>query len=331
MSFISKILAVLFSKPPRKKEAARRVRTGPSVPKARNTTLDGDILQIAEPSFMGIAHVSPNKRWVVACADFNGNGRVALVDYEGDRVMTILNTLAQPLDAAVSDVGTFVVIDSGFNAQLRADLRAFSTDGQELYRRQFTANAYAIAISVCGQFAVVQTANAPKDADGSLLEVCDILNQKILFSVRLSTNWSQKYSFDVVEGKLKKLWVKFDKLGRFAYDPSGKFLDERKYLDARLTKGGFVERILAAEELLSSSPSPAVAEKVLLAVDEALVQGATEQADWAAKIHRLRGEAFELLQQSANAIGAYETALSLNPKIGVKSKLAALRKLQATS
>lgn len=342
MSFISKVLSAFSGQTSAKTTTASPDVRGPAARNAqvKNAFVQDGFLEVARLSFFGTAYTSPNKRWAVGCSDSDGkgnggyresgNGQVVLVDLENDQVSTVLTSVARPFSAAVSDVGIFVVHDCGLGSALQADVIAYNVAGKELYRRKFGANVYSIGVSPCGRFLAAQTCNAPKSPDENLLEVHDVEQQKVVFSVHPSTAWSQHYSFDVIDGHLKKLWVKLDKLGRFAYSPSGEFLDEQKYLEAQLSKGDYVARILAADKLLSSSPSQDAAGIVLRTADEALTQGAKDRTDWAAKAHRLRGEAFEVLKQPANAIAAYELALSLNPKIGVKAKLSSLRKSQTS-
>jgi len=70
--------------------------------------------------------------------------------------------------------------------------------------------------------------------------------------------------------------------------------------------------------------------RALAALDESLVLCAND-ADWSARAWRDKGEALALLQRPAEALAAYERALALNEKVGVKRKITSLRKLLATS
>lgn len=102
--------------------------------KARNAIVQNDQLILTQPNFFGRSHWSPNKRWIVGCNDSDGigrggyresgNGRVVLVDYQSDRVVHELTCFARPMDAAVSDAGTYIVLDSGFGSVLQGDIVA---------------------------------------------------------------------------------------------------------------------------------------------------------------------------------------------------------------
>jgi tetratricopeptide (TPR) repeat protein len=83
---------------------------------------------------------------------------------------------------------------------------------------------------------------------------------------------------------------------------------------------------MSACDLLKTSATPDNARKALKSTDAALAEGAKDRSDWAATAHRVRGEAYELLGQPREALEAFDQALSLDPKIGVKKRATALRK-----
>jgi tetratricopeptide (TPR) repeat protein len=69
------------------------------------------------------------------------------------------------------------------------------------------------------------------------------------------------------------------------------------------------------------------ATRVLQWCDRALKFGFAPHHCWhAARTHRLRGEALESLGQKAEALQEYELAVEKDPNVGVKKRLAALRK-----
>lgn len=70
--------------------------------------------------------------------------------------------------------------------------------------------------------------------------------------------------------------------------------------------------------MLKTYPTPENAREALITVEKALEEGAKEQLDWGSNAYRIRGEAYELLENPSEALHAYEIALALNPKIGIK-------------
>lgn len=335
MSFISKLLGLLSGPPKAVPRTATPAQTR-AMRRARNANLRDDWLTLTQPNFFGRAHRSPNKRWIVGCNDSDGagrgghrergNGRVILVDYQSDKAMHELKCFARPMDAAVSDAGSYIVQDAGFGSALSGDVIAIGPDGHERYRRRYSANVFNIGLSRCGRYAAVQTANAPSN-DGNLLEVLDLNRGCALFSVQPATGWADKYSFDVdAEGRLTAVGIEHKGLGRFSYSAAGEFQDTQAFQAARLDKGDYSTKLMAARDLLKTAATPDNAQKALNTVDAALAEGAKDRPDWGAVAHRIRGESYELLGQFPEALEAFDLALSLNPKIGVQKRAMALRK-----
>ncbi|MCY1700886.1 tetratricopeptide repeat protein [Lelliottia sp. SL45] len=255
-----------------------------------------------------------------------GNGRVILVDYASDRIVHELKCFARPVDAAVSDSGSYIVHDCGFGCALRGDVIAINTSGDEIYRRHYRANIFNIGLSPCGRYAAVQTANAD-NKDSNILEVLDLKKGKRIFTVRPIGAWADGYLFDTnADGELGHLRVNLRNLGYFRYSATGEFLDAESLQVARLDKGDYTTKIMAAQELLKTDPTDESARKARSVADAALAQGALERYDWGALAHRVRGESFELLGQLSDALEAYEQALAMNPKVGVQRRATTLRK-----
>lgn len=305
-------------------------------PRERNATLQGGWLTLSRPSFIGQAHCSPNKRWIVGVLDSDGAGiggyreagpgRVVLVDQSSDRVMHELKSFARPSAAAVSDTGSYLVQDDGFGSALHGEVVAIGVDGRERYRRHYRANVISIGLSRCGRYAAVQTANA-SGADGNLLDVLDLESALSMFAVQPTSGWADQYFFDVdAGGQLTAVGVEHNGLGRFTYSASGVFQDEQRFQGAQLERADVGTKILDAQDLLKANATPDNARAALSAADAALAEGARDTSDWGAIAHRVRGEAYEALGNLPEALEAFELALSLNPKVGVQRRATALRK-----
>ena len=301
----------------------------------RNVELNRKWLTLYQPDFFGRAHHSPNKRWIVGCDDSDGNGRggyreagngrVILVDYQADKVMHELTKFARPVDAVVSDVGSYIVHDSGFGDTLQGDVIAIDAAGEEMFRRHYSANVFNIGLSPCGRFAAVQTANAPNE-DGNIFEVLDINLGVVIFTVPPATGWAKNYLFNMDNnGDLCEI-VEHKDLGCFRYSATGDFQDSEAFQAAQLDKGDYATKLMAAQNLLKTDFAPDNAQKALSVADSALSEGANGRSDWAAVAHRVRGESYELLGQLTEALDAFEQALALNPKIGVQRRVTYLRK-----
>lgn len=296
--------------------------------------LDGSCVVIEALDFVGGRAESRDRCWVVGLEepDLNpegsGRGRIVIVDRKsGDLLTACITTVGRPFNAAVSNTGTVVVNDA---AAVTAAV-VFDSHGTELLRRPCYSNINDVGISACGRFVVINTFGANSHPDGNLLEVHDVAHGAVLFSVHPSTEPTRTYDFDVLDGRLERLWVDLGSLGRFAYSATGEFCDPRGYLMARLERGEFSSRIFAVDELLEIDPSPQAAERALKALEAALQSGAQERDDYAAHAHRSQGEALERLGRLHEALAAYDRALVRNPKVGAKRKAASLRKKLALS
>lgn len=340
MGFISRLQETLVGGSKKTVPVARAtapVTTQPRVGRVtRNAVVRNNWLTLTHPNFFGRAHHSPNKRWIAGCNDSDGvgrggyrergNGRVILVDSQLDKVMHELTCFARPMDAAVSDAGTYIVHDSGFGSALQGDVIALDVEGHERHRRHYSANVLNVGLSKCGRYAAVQTCNAPSD-DGNLLEVLDFDRGCAVFSVRPTTGWADKYLFDVdAKGHLKAIGVEHRDLGRFSYSASGEFQDTQTFQAARLDKGDYSTKLMGARDLLKADPTQDNARKALTTANVALAEGAKDMSDWGAIAHRIRGDAYEVLGQLPEALIAFDQALSLNPKVGVQKRAVALRK-----
>jgi len=312
-------------------------RTAPIKRADRNVELDGEWLNIHNLDFFGSAFRSSDGKWVLAWADHdgqskggyreNGNGKVVLVDYAADKVIQQLSCFARPDEGAVGNSGNFIIHDAGFGSALQGALVAMNPQGQELYRRRFKANIINIGLSDCGRYAAVQTANSPGSADSNILEVADITSKQVIFSGAPATGWADHYAFDVSpDGELLAFSVVHKKLGRFSYLASGEFQDAEAYDQARLTKGDYSTKIMAARDILKTSTAEDTARIALQAAETALTEGAAERPDWCALAHRVRGEAYEILNKLPEALQAYDLALALDSKIGIQKRATALRK-----
>ena len=306
----------------------------------RDSELLNLILSVDSLNFVGQASQSPNKRWVVGSTDRlpgmnsrldHRDGSVVFLDYPADQVVLRVSDLYRPMDSAVADNGAFVVCDGSFGNRLNSDVLAFDATQKKVLHRSYSANVLNLAISKCGRYAVVQTANAPND-DGSVLELFDLQTGKALFTRQPQTGWADEYTFTVGDdGLLKKLSVVHNDIGRFSYSPAGEFLDQIAYRKARLFKGSPEMRIYGAKDELKADPTNHdLAVELLASLDTALKELDRARVDYLAIGLRAKGEALELLGRTLEAISAYEEALTVNPKVGVATRVVKLKKKLGT-
>lgn len=255
------------------------------------------------------------------------DGSVVLVDYPEDRVAARIPGLCRPMESAVSDIGVFLVNDANFGGQLSADVQAFDPNGRRLFDRRYAANVYNMAISRCGRYCVVQTCNASND-DGNLLEVLDLRVGTAVFSRSPASGWADQYAFTIDdEGELRRLTVIHKDIGRFNYSSTGDFLDKETHQKARLQNGSPEMRIYSAKGARKADPeNRELAQTLVDSLDAAINELDENRTDYLAMGLRTKGEALELLGRPSEAINAYESAIAINPKIGVAKRVASLKK-----
>lgn len=338
MSFFRKIFGIKKSEPnpnelfpPAEMRPAKLDREGTNIQNAAG------MLHVSTPTqyFFGSTRVAPNKQWILGLQDSDGkgpgsyrdagNGIVVMANVIDDKVAWTSDAFERPVDGAVANTGESLIHDAGSRLELGGTVIGLDRQGNVRFSRRYTANVFTVAISPCGRYGVVQTANSQSE-DSNILEVLDLARGKIQFTVNPHTSWSTEYTFGAAQDGIKNLWVHLGKLGKFAYSASGEFLDTEKYQTSRLEKGDYSEALLAAQELLKVAHSTENAVIAQAAAERALAEGASTQPAWEAIGHRVRAESLEIQGKLAEAVQAYDEALRINPKIGVKRKVDSLRK-----
>jgi hypothetical protein len=280
----------------------------------------------------GLAQHSPNKHWSVGYWDPGPDASqkrqrgVRLRDNSTGRIVATVRNLERPFSVDVSDTGVFGVNDAGQAAELSANLVIFDTTGTQVYGRAYKANLAGFSISPCGRYVASQTCNSGNE-DSFILEIHDVAQKRVLASCTPVAGWSSEYTFETEGGELKRVFAKINHLGKFAYSPTGEFLDAKKYITTRLTKGDPWTRIRAAGELVQTDGSDKALQRAFGVVEATIAAFHPGQDDrWLAGGYRLKGELLEKMNRPAEAIEAYRAALGLDSKIGVKKRLAAIEK-----
>jgi hypothetical protein len=277
---------------------------------------------------------SPSKEWVICWRDSNEEGTRGGHRDGGKGIYVLYNSickqvalkgkLERPNSCHVADNGTFSIEDWGFDSDLSGVFYVMSPSGEQLIRRELKANIFNSAISCNGKYAVCQTANSTSEEDGGKMIGFDIEARKQLFSVEPEAGWADCY--DLVE-ETAEFCVKIRDVGIFYYDATGVFQDGQEFTMAKLNSNRFDLMLITAEALLKEpSPHGVDPSVILSSVARARTIGADKDQHWKALALKLQGACHELLGNEGDALLAYDEALLVNPKIGVKRKADALRK-----
>lgn len=290
--------------------------------------------EIPSLSFFGRFRKSHSNEWAICWSDSDepnhrgghrdsGHGRYVLYNVMQNKIV-LQGKLERPNSGSVADNGNFSIEDWHFGSELSGTFYVISSAGRELIKRKFKANLFNSAISDSGDFAVCQTANSPADEDGNRLTAFDVEKNVELFSIHPPTGWADRYTF--VED-IPQLGVIINKIGTFYYDIQGNFINSEDFNVARLRCDRYDVILLAAEEIVKASElNNQLANATLEATIRALSLGAEKDQSWKAVALKIQGLAHEFLCNNEDAIAAFDEALQINPKIGVKRKVDSLRK-----
>lgn len=299
------------------------------------TTPPSEFIEIPDRKFFGQCVRSPNRRYTLAWRDANesgsagghrstGKGRYYLLD--GKKIIST-GSIARPNDGKVADNGTFVFNDWGLGEGLQGTFLAFDKAGVKLYGRRFKANLFNNGLSPTGEVAVCQTCNSYDSDDGSILTIFDLDTRvEIAHWIPLS-GWADYYSF----GQSGVIQLGYARFGAFAYSWSGDFIDKERWQEVRLESGSYGEVMMLIEQLLKASPSSHDLERLVRSIDRIEPTIPTLETKSRAQAKKLRGLCLEAQSDLENALRLYEDALNLDPKIGLKRRIAQLHKLLRTN
>jgi hypothetical protein len=282
-----------------------------------------EIVEIPSRDFFGFSSKSPSGRYTVAWCDGGPDqtrkGRYFLLEL--GRIVAE-GEMPRPNDGKVADNGVFVLNDWGPIESLSGTLAAFNPDGTTRFTRSFSANLFNNGLAADGRFAACQTANAPHPDGGSLF-VFDLASARQIATWQPESGWASSYEFSD-DGKTVRLG--YGERGTFAYALDGEFLDRMRWLASGLQAGdlAIVETLLTETK---GNPTPALIEQLLGAIDRTLATSMYTAPKSRARAFKLRGICFEEIAEVAKALAAYDEALALDPKVGVKRKADQLRKV----
>lgn len=289
-------------------------------PQATQTTVSIDksvsgIVSIESLDFVGTSSESPDGRFTIAFSNTFGSYVLAK-----SGIVICQGKLERPWDGHVANNGTFVIVDWLLGSGLESEFWAFDLAGGILFRQRFQANAVNAGISDSGDYAVIQLSNS-ETADGGKLMFVDLRRQAILWQKRPESRWASSYVFD---DKAQTLGLVYRDCGAYKYSYEGEFIDATRWRDERIIFASVFELILIAKDEMSS-PHPNLS-RVLQLVDRAFQKDLADHRQELAYAYRLLGEVQECRGVFQGAMDNYERALSINPKVGVKRRLATLKK-----
>ena len=312
-------------------------KTKPLAPAEMVQDISDRFMSLPSRQFVGHFSASPNGRYRVAWGRGAGTtrnppdsrpvGRYLLLD--GNTVVAE-GRMTCPEDGRVANNGNFIVNDWEDTSALSGSLVVFDRAGREIIRRRFNANLFNNGLSPDGRFAACHTCNSHDPNDSATLAVFDLSAGREVAHWQAESGWPNSYEFSE-DGKT--LGLGYKGLGTFRYSLTGDFIDRDIWIKACLTKGEYGTTILMVESLIKAEGKELPAElasKLISPLDRIDLQFGTADPQWRALALKLRGMCLEAFGAPAKALGCYERALELDPKIGVKRRADRLKKREGT-
>ncbi len=289
-----------------------------------NYSINGNFLSIGD--FTGEYHQSPNGKFILAWKNQNENGRYILLERGKVKLQA---KMRHPNNGMISNSGVFILSDLTPKGMYGV-FHIINADGETLIKQKCKANLGSTAISDDGTFAVCQALESTSRSDSCKLFFFDIKNKKLLWNKLPETigselNWPKSYRFDT---KKKMLYLMHDKNRVYRYTFEGTFIDFKLYRQDCINNGNDIEFLQAIKELkeeLSVNTDSHGYDELVAPLTKGLKRFFDK--DTKSKIHRVLGEIYHLQGNDAEAIKHFETALKLNPRVGVKRTLEKLKKI----
>jgi tetratricopeptide (TPR) repeat protein len=281
---------------------------------------DGRIVSARSIDFTGQFAESPNKRFTLLWQDRASinetlrGGRYILLD---DGRVILDRRMPRPQDGKVADNGVFILNDWGASDVLAGTFHAFAADGSEILRRAFDANLLNNGLSEDGALAVCQTCNAPGSPDSSVLSVFDLSEGREIACWQPESGWADEYEFpgDGRVRMVRRSGIPVE------YSLTGEFLDRQSWYADEVARGVYY---VIRDALKMGQPVTGLDLNALR--DGAKVAISNPDERWKAESLRLLGEVEEQAGDERAALQAYQQALTINPKIGIAKRAAAISK-----
>jgi hypothetical protein len=287
-------------------------------------SINGNFLSIDD--FSGEYYQSSNGKFILTWKEQNENGKYILLERGKVKLQA---KMRRPNNGMVSNSGVFILSDLTSKGMYGV-FHIINADGETLIKQRCKANLGHTGISDDGRFAVCQALESTSKSDSCKLYFFDIKERKLLWkrspeTIGPTLNWAVSYRFDT---KKKVLHLIHDKNRVYRYTFEGTFIDSKLYRHDCISTGNDIEFLEAIKELreeLLENPDP----REYATLITPLIKGLNRfsDKDTKSKIHRLLGEIFLLQKNDFEAIKHFESALKLNPRVGVKRTLEKLRKI----
>jgi hypothetical protein len=285
--------------------------------------ISDNLLSIDSSDFMGFYNKSADGKYIVAFQDrFSSPGKVVLI--HNDRILYFI-VMERPNDAFVSNDGTVAVNDWLFTDDLAGAFYVVSPEGRILIKHKVEANLNHCGITADGQIAWCNTCTSDCQPDSDKLLVFSAPKASLIAKIEGRVDPEEIIANEQeVSIKIRGYYER--------YDYNGNLLNAEEAQDAYysylLTTSPY-ELIKIVRSILRDSDLPRLSDQQFRIVRSILLKIINEQNldnSYKAQAHRFLGDLSHSIEDIESTIVHYRNALSLDPKVGIKTTLAKLEK-----
>jgi hypothetical protein len=272
--------------------------------------------------FYGTKQYSSNQLYCVYYADRHyennewKNGDIALIK---EKTLLFKKKLQRPNDCFVSNDGIVIACDWLNSDELTGEFLIFNSKGEELFSKKTTANLGNCAISDNSQIALFETHNSNTN-DGGRIFIIDIPQKQVIRTIERPASFNSAK----IDTEAKRIELIDHKGFTFEIDFEGNQTNAEEYENQILTKGSVYDRLWVYAE--KPDEIKLKDQKYLELLTNALTDDDASYSFGKDKILRMIGDYHEANGNIEKTIENWEKAFSVNPKVGVKRKLDALKK-----
>ena len=291
------------------------------------------LITIRSLDFIGSMEESENNTFAVAFADncrtedrglragsrLSGEGEVLLLS---EKRLVWRKKIPRPIAAAVSNTGDAAICDIGFGPDLRSSLLVFRQDGSTAVNQVIEANLMSCAIAPDGDFVLFNSLASPNSEHSFKLFAYALPSGEHAFKVEFFT---QELTGAVVDGD--KVTVKAEGI-TYQYSRSGALLNKFEthiaLFDRNMALGYFLNAHRVLNDSMKEELQSEQRRRLRAAYERLIASDITLNTK--AKARRDVGELCLADGDHMQAVREFREALKLNPKIGLKRKLANIEK-----
>jgi hypothetical protein len=286
--------------------------------------ISDNFLRIDSTDFLGFYNKSPDGKYLVAFQDGFGHSPGRLVLIHNDRILYLL-IMERPNDAFVANDGTVVVNDWLATDDLAGDFHVVAHDGRILIKHRFKANLFRCGITADGQVAWCNTCSSDYQPDSDKLFVYSVRRAALIAKVDGRVDPEEIIATEQeVSIKVRGYYERYDYNGNLLNPDEvqeGYYSYLLKNSPSDLLK--LARGIMYNENLDKLSDSHSQAAKL---ISLKIIGEPNLDKSYKAQAYRFLGELAYRSGDIESTIGHFRNALSLNPKVGVKTAIAKLEK-----